>query len=297
MAAYELPDLPYDYGALAPHISGEIMELHHSKHHAAYVKGVNTALEQLAEARDGDSFGNINKLEKDLAFHLGGHINHSVFWPNMSPEGGDRPDGALGNAIDEYFGGFDKFKEELKKAGVGRFGSGWVWLVNEGGKLAITSTPNQDNPLMEGKKAIFGIDVWEHAYYLNYQNRRPDFVGAFQRGDDAGKIIGLDPHVAVGKNDNLVSDARRHVDEVGDLAIDPMCAGVDHEIDITTRLQLAQTLDDRDCTVVGILHSEDDLNIAAIILGAEGAQIIEQARFVAMQWLENSDCRRANRNW
>ena len=122
-------------------------------------------------------------------------------------------------------------------------------------------------------------------------------TSSFQRGDDAGKIIGLDPHVAVGEHDDLVSDARRHVDEVGDLAIDPMCAGVDHEIDIATRLQLAQTLDDRDCIVAGILHSEDDLNIAAIILAAEGAQIIEQARFVAMQRLENSDCRRANRSW
>ena len=138
MAAYELPDLPYDYGALAPHISGEIMELHHSKHHAAYVKGVNTALEQLAEARDGDSFGNINKLEKDLAFHLGGHINHSVFWPNMSPEGGDRPDGALGNAIDEYFGSFDKFRAQFSANANAIQGSGWSMLVYD--VLAPAST-------------------------------------------------------------------------------------------------------------------------------------------------------------
>ena len=181
MAAYELPDLPYDYGELEPHISGEIMELHHSKHHATYVKGVNTALEQLAEARDGDSFGNINRLEKDLAFHLGGHINHSVFWPNMSPDGGDRPDGALGNAIDEYFGSFDKFQAHSTAASLGLQGSGWGVLAwdSVGSKLIIEQLYDQQGNTAQTTTPILQLDMWEHAFYLDYVNVKADYVKAF----------------------------------------------------------------------------------------------------------------------
>jgi len=181
MADYTLPDLPYDYSALEPHISGEIMELHHDKHHATYVKGVNTALEQLAEARDAASFGNINKLEKDLAFHLGGHINHSVFWPNMSPNGGDKPDGNLGAAIDEFFGGFDKFRAQFEANANAIQGSGWSMLVYDilGARLNVVQLFDQQGNLPLGQIPILLLDMWEHAFYLQYKNVKADYAKAW----------------------------------------------------------------------------------------------------------------------
>ena len=181
MAAYALPDLPYDYGALAPHISGEIMELHHSKHHATYVNGVNTALEQLQEARDGESYGNINKLEKDLAFHLGGHINHSVFWPNMSPDGGDKPTGELAAAIDEFFGSFDKFRAHFEANANAIQGSGWSMLVWDtlGARLNIVQLFDQQGNLPLGQIPVLLLDMWEHAFYLQYKNVKADYAKAW----------------------------------------------------------------------------------------------------------------------
>ena len=181
MADYALPDLPYDYGALAPHISGEIMELHHSKHHATYVKGVNTALEQLQEARDGESYGNINKLEKDLAFHLGGHINHSVFWPNMSPNGGDKPTGELASAIDEFFGSFDKFRAHFEANANAIQGSGWSMLVWDtlGARLNIVQLFDQQGNLPLGQIPVLLLDMWEHAFYLQYKNVKADYAKAW----------------------------------------------------------------------------------------------------------------------
>ena len=180
MADYTLPDLPYDYSALAPHISPEIMELHHSKHHATYVKGVNTALEQLQEARDGESYGNINKLEKDLAFHLGGHINHSVFWPNMSPNGGDKPTGELASAIDEFFGSFDKFRAHFEANANAIQGSGWSMLVWDtlGARLNIVQLFDQQGNLPLGQIPVLLLDMWEHAFYLQYLNVKADYVKA-----------------------------------------------------------------------------------------------------------------------
>lgn len=181
MAAYELPPLPYDYGALAPHISGQIMELHHDKHHATYVKGVNTALDQLEEARAGDSFANINRLEKDLAFHLGGHINHSVFWPNMSPDGGDKPNGELAAAIDEYFGSFDKFRGQFEANANAIQGSGWSMLVYDalGARLNIVQLFDQQGNLPLAQIPILLLDMWEHAFYLDYKNVKADYVKAW----------------------------------------------------------------------------------------------------------------------
>ena len=181
MAIYDLPDLPYDYAALAPHISGEIMELHHSKHHATYVKGVNTALEQLEEARNSDSFGNINKLEKDLAFHLGGHINHSVFWPNMSPDGGDKPNGELGAAIDEFFGSFDKFRAQFEANANAIQGSGWSILAWDvlGQRLNVVQLFDQQGNLPLAQIPIVLLDMWEHAFYLQYRNVKADYVKAW----------------------------------------------------------------------------------------------------------------------
>jgi Fe-Mn family superoxide dismutase len=185
--AFTLPPLPYDYTALEPHIDEQTMRIHHDKHHAAYVNNLNTALEPHA-ALQGKS---IDALLSDLAAvpeairgavrnNGGGHWNHSMFWEIMAPGGAKEPQGALAAAIDKAFGGFAPFKEQFQKACVGRFGSGWAWLVSDGkGGVSIESTPNQDNPLMEGKKAILGCDVWEHAYYLKYQNRRPEYVGAW----------------------------------------------------------------------------------------------------------------------
>lgn len=181
MAAYELPDLPYDYSALAPHIAPEIMELHHSKHHATYVKGANTALEKLAEAREKGDFGSINQLEKDLAFNLGGHVNHSVFWKNMSPEGGGRPDGELGTAIDEYFGSFEGFQKQFTATASGVQGSGWGMLVWDtlGKRLNVMQLFDQQGNLPAAQVPIVQLDMWEHAFYLQYKNVKADYVEAW----------------------------------------------------------------------------------------------------------------------
>jgi superoxide dismutase, Fe-Mn family len=179
MPTYALPDLPYDYAALEPHISGRIMELHHDKHHAAYVAGANAAVDALAEARASGDLGAVNLHEKNLAFHLGGHVNHTIFWNNLSPDGGGEPEGELAQAIDDAFGSFGDFREKMKEAGVNQFGSGWAWLVHDGSGLAVVSTPNQDNPITDGKAPLLGVDVWEHAYYLKYQNKRPDYIDAW----------------------------------------------------------------------------------------------------------------------
>ncbi len=181
MAAYELPDLPYDYSALEPHISGAIMELHHDKHHATYVKGVNTALEQLDEARTSNSFANINRLEKDLAFHLGGHINHSVFWPNLSADGGDKPDGDLGAAIDENFGSFDAFRAQFEANANAIQGSGWSILAYDalGQRLNIVQLFDQQGNLPLAQIPIVLLDMWEHAFYLQYKNVKADYVKAW----------------------------------------------------------------------------------------------------------------------
>ena len=181
MPAYELPDLPYDFSALEPHISGAIMELHHDKHHAAYVKGVNTALDQLDEARTSNNFANINRLEKDLAFHLGGHINHSVFWPNLSADGGDKPDGDLGAAIDENFGTFDAFRAQFEANANAIQGSGWSILAFDalGQRLNIVQLFDQQGNLPLGQIPIVLLDMWEHAFYLQYKNVKADYVKAW----------------------------------------------------------------------------------------------------------------------
>jgi len=181
MAAYELPDLPYDYDALAPHISGQIMELHHDKHHATYVKSLNTVLDQLAEARDNDSFGSVGGMEKTLAFNLGGHINHSVFWPNMSPDGGDKPYGELAAAIDEYFGSFDKFRAHFEANANAIQGSGWSMLVWDtlGQRLNIVQLYDQQGNLPLAQLPVLLLDMWEHAFYLDYKNVKADYVKAW----------------------------------------------------------------------------------------------------------------------
>ncbi|MHA6512353.1 superoxide dismutase [Tessaracoccus sp. Z1128] len=178
---YTLPDLDYDYSALAPHIAPEIMELHHSKHHAAYVKGINDALEQLAAARDKGDLGAVNKLSKDAAFHLGGHINHSVFWKNMSPDGGGRPDGELASAIDEYFGGFDAFQKHFNAVANGIQGSGWSMLVWDtlGQRMNINQLFDQQGNLPAGQIPLLQLDMWEHAFYLQYKNVKGDYVNAW----------------------------------------------------------------------------------------------------------------------
>ncbi|MCJ7843419.1 superoxide dismutase SodA [Lederbergia sp. NSJ-179] len=184
--AYELPQLPYGYDALEPHIDKETMNIHHTKHHNTYVTNLNKALEgheDLASKSVEDLIAGIDSVPESIRTAVrnngGGHANHSLFWTLMSPDGGGEPTGSLAEAINSKFGSFDKFKEEFQAAGAGRFGSGWAWLVVNNGELEITSTPNQDNPLMEGKKPILGLDVWEHAYYLKYQNRRPEYMSAF----------------------------------------------------------------------------------------------------------------------
>jgi Fe-Mn family superoxide dismutase len=181
MADYTLPELAYDYSALAPSISAAIMELHHSKHHQAYVTGANTALAQLADARDKGDFAWVNKLEKDLAFNLGGHINHSIFWTNMSPDGGDKPTGDLAAAIDDQFGSFDKFTAHFTAVAMGVQGSGWAVLAYDsiGEKLIIVQFFDQQGNLPAGIVPILMLDVWEHAYYLDYKNVRADYVKAF----------------------------------------------------------------------------------------------------------------------
>jgi Fe-Mn family superoxide dismutase len=181
MADYTLPDLPYDYAALEPSISGRIMELHHSKHHQAYVTGANTALTQLAEARESGNLANVNKLEKDLAFNLGGHVNHSVFWTNLSPEGGDKPTGELAAAIDDQFGSFDAFQAHFTATALGVQGSGWSVLAWDsiGARLIVLQFFDQQANLPAGVVPLLMLDVWEHAYYLDYQNVRADYVKAF----------------------------------------------------------------------------------------------------------------------
>jgi len=184
---FTLPALPYGYDALEPHIDARTMEIHHTKHHQAYVNNLNAALEkapQLEGKSLDDLMKNINGVPDAVRTAVrnngGGHWNHSQFWEWMGPKRGGEPSGRLADAIKSSFGDFAKFKEQFAAAATGRFGSGWAWLIDDGnGKLSITSTPNQDNPLMEGKKAILGLDVWEHAYYLKYQNRRPDYIGAW----------------------------------------------------------------------------------------------------------------------
>ena len=181
MAEFTLPDLAYDYGALAPSISGTIMELHHSKHHQAYVTGANTALAQLAEARESGNLANINKLEKDLAFNLGGHVNHSIFWTNLSPEGGDKPTGDLATQIDGQFGSFDKFVAQFTAVALGVQGSGWAVLAYDviGGNLTTFQLFDQQGNVPLGLVPLLMLDVWEHAYYLDYKNVRADYVKAF----------------------------------------------------------------------------------------------------------------------
>ena len=181
MAEYTLPALAYDYSALAPSISGTIMELHHSKHHQAYVTGANTALAQLAEARDGGNLTYVNKLEKDLAFNLGGHVNHSIFWTNLSPDGGDKPTGDLASAIDDNFGSFDKFQAHFAAVALGVQGSGWAVLAWDsiGQRLIIQQFFDQQANFAAGTIPVLMLDVWEHAYYLDYRNVRADYVKAF----------------------------------------------------------------------------------------------------------------------
>ncbi|QIM17408.1 superoxide dismutase [Leucobacter insecticola] len=181
MAAYTLPELPYDYAALEPHISGKIMQLHHDKHHQAYVTGANTALEQLAEARDSGNLASVNKLEKDLAFNVGGHVNHTIFWNNLSPEGGDRPEGELAAAITEYFGDFEKFQAQFTATAMGVQGSGWAVLAWDalGQRANIVQLFDQQGNLPAGTVPLLMLDVWEHAYYLDYLNVRADYVKAF----------------------------------------------------------------------------------------------------------------------
>ena len=180
MADYTLPELGYDYGALAPSISGTIMELHHSKHHQAYVTGANTALGGLAAARESGDFANVNKLEKDLAFNLGGHVNHSIFWTNLSPNGGDKPTGELAAGIDDNFGSFDKFVAHFTATALGVQGSGWAVLAWDiiGQRLSIFQLFDQQGNVPLGLVPLFMLDVWEHAYYLDYQNVRADYVKA-----------------------------------------------------------------------------------------------------------------------
>jgi superoxide dismutase, Fe-Mn family len=184
--AFTLPPLPYAADALEPHIDKLTMEIHHGKHHNAYVTNLNAALDKHPELQSKtveDLLRNINTVPEDIRTAVrnngGGHANHSMFWLIMGPNAGGAPTGAIADAINGSFGTFDSFKEQFAKAGVGRFGSGWAWVIDTGGKLVIESTANQDSPLMEGKKIVFGIDVWEHAYYLKYQNRRPDYIGAW----------------------------------------------------------------------------------------------------------------------
>ncbi|MDX6291436.1 MAG: superoxide dismutase, Fe-Mn family [Kribbellaceae bacterium] len=181
MTDYTLPDLGYDYGALEPHISGQIMELHHNKHHQAYVTGANTALEQMAEARDKDSFGTVNQLSKNLAFNLAGHVNHTVFWQNLSPDGGDKPDGDLSAAVDEFFGSFDAFRKQFTASALGIQGSGWSILTYDtlGQKLLIEQLYDHQGNLAQGQVPLLMLDMWEHAFYLQYKNVKADYVEAF----------------------------------------------------------------------------------------------------------------------
>ncbi|GIO67734.1 superoxide dismutase [Paenibacillus sp. FSL M7-1455] len=196
--AFQLPALPYSNDALEPHIDAQTMEIHHDRHHNTYVTNLNAALENAPELQNKsleELLTNLDSVPESIRTAVrnngGGHANHSMFWEIIGPNGGGAPTGALAQAIDSELGGFDKFKEDFAKAAAGRFGSGWAWLVvGKDGKLAITSTPNQDNPIMEGQTPVLGLDVWEHAYYLKYQNKRPDYIAAFWNvvnWDEVGK--------------------------------------------------------------------------------------------------------------
>jgi superoxide dismutase, Fe-Mn family len=191
---YEVPPLPYDYAALEPHIDEATMRVHHDKHHQAYVDKVNAALEgtEWADQPIAEVVANLSQIPDDKRTAVrnngGGHYNHSLFWEWLSPDGGGEPDGALADAIGSAFGSFGDFQEQLKNAGVNQFGSGWAWLVHDGSSLAVLSTPNQDNPITDGKTPLFGVDVWEHAYYLKYQNRRPDYLDAIWNVVNWGKV-------------------------------------------------------------------------------------------------------------
>jgi Fe-Mn family superoxide dismutase len=183
--AYSVPPLPYAYDALEPHIDKLTMEIHHDKHHQAYVDKVNAALEgtSLADAAIEDVLKDLGQVPEDkrgaVRNNGGGHCNHTLFWESMGPDGGGSPEGALAAAIDSTFGSFSDFQAKLKETGVNQFGSGWSWLVHDGSGLAVVGTPNQDNPISDGKTPLLGVDVWEHAYYLKYQNRRPDYLDAW----------------------------------------------------------------------------------------------------------------------
>jgi Fe-Mn family superoxide dismutase len=195
--AFTLPKLPYEFNALEPHIDARTMEIHHDKHHQAYINNLNTAIgkhPELEKKSVEDLLKDLNAVPDDIRTAVrnngGGHFNHSMFWQIMAPKGGGEPKGALADAIKKAFGDFSAFKEKLAAAAVGQFGSGWAWLVKDGSGLSVMSTPNQDNPISQGKVAILGVDVWEHAYYLNYQNRRPDYVAAWWNvvnWDEVGK--------------------------------------------------------------------------------------------------------------
>ena len=183
--AYEVPPLPYDYNALEPTIDEQTMHLHHDKHHQAYVNAANGLLEgtEWADKPIQEVLQNLQSIPDDkrgaVRNNGGGHYNHSLFWEWMSPDGGGEPGGSLASAIESAFGSFSDFKDKFKAAGVGQFGSGWAWLVHDGSGLAVVSTPNQDNPISDGKTPLLGVDVWEHAYYLKYQNKRPDYIDAW----------------------------------------------------------------------------------------------------------------------
>jgi superoxide dismutase, Fe-Mn family len=192
--AFEVPDLPYDYDALEPHIDEETMRVHHDKHHQAYVDKANGALEG-TEWEDQDPkeiLRNLDQLPDDkrtaVRNNLGGHVNHGLFWRSMKADGGGEPTGDLADAINDAFGSYDDFKTKLKETGVGQFGSGWAWLVHDGSGLAIVGTPNQDNPVSDGQTPLLGVDVWEHAYYLKYQNKRPDYIDAWWNVVDWNKV-------------------------------------------------------------------------------------------------------------
>ena len=183
--AFSVPDLPYDYNALEPHIDEATMRVHHDKHHQAYVDKANAALEgtEWADADVEDVLRDLSALPADkqgpVRNNAGGHYNHSLFWQMLSPDGGGEPGGDIGTAIGEKFGSFDAFKDEFKAAGIGQFGSGWAWLIHDGSGLAVVATANQDNPISSGSTPLLGSDVWEHAYYLKYQNKRPDYIDAW----------------------------------------------------------------------------------------------------------------------
>jgi superoxide dismutase, Fe-Mn family len=183
--AYEVPPLPYDYAALEPHIDEQTMRVHHDKHHEAYVTNANAALEggPWADRPVEELLQNLDAIPEDKRMavrnNAGGHANHTLFWEIMSPDGGGKPEGALADAIDSAFGDVETLQQQVNDAGVKRFGSGWTWLVHDGSGLAVVSTPNQDSPISDGQTPLLGIDVWEHAYYLKYQNRRPDYLAAW----------------------------------------------------------------------------------------------------------------------